>query len=217
MNSNVLLGSRLFNPGELSVNPVVNPHLSSLGSDSSPFIDEPTLGLDCPVCLKRFRFTDYVYRLERDHIFHVHCLIEWTQRKQSCPTCREEIAIEMIEAVAFETLGIPEGSSSSSPSDVIRFTGTESQRGLIEADQRAPRCKTSSLAIMMLAMPLFVVGGGLALAGNAVTSGCPEVDHWEGEYEYCSGWTRLKIAGSVLGAYGACLTAVLGSIVCKKS
>ena len=40
----------------------------------------------CPICLEE---GDTAMNLPCTHKFHTECLLEWFQRKQNCPTCRQ--------------------------------------------------------------------------------------------------------------------------------
>lgn len=42
----------------------------------------------CAVCLDSFRSRQHVRVLGCGHLFHVRCIDQWAQRKDTCPSCR---------------------------------------------------------------------------------------------------------------------------------
>jgi hypothetical protein len=46
---------------------------------------------DCPICAEEFEMDCIVIKLPNcGHIFHSHCVVEWLNRKCTCPVCRFE-------------------------------------------------------------------------------------------------------------------------------
>lgn len=46
---------------------------------------------ECCICLEEFDPNESVYCIPCGHYFHVHCLMEWEQRRPTCPTCETSI------------------------------------------------------------------------------------------------------------------------------
>lgn len=46
---------------------------------------------ECPICYIDYQKGDYVFLTKCNHMFHNHCLLAWTEKNRSCPTCRKEL------------------------------------------------------------------------------------------------------------------------------
>ncbi|KAI9220351.1 hypothetical protein BC828DRAFT_335628, partial [Blastocladiella britannica] len=53
-------------------------------------------GLDCSVCMDKFRESDQgvVKTPGCDHLFHRDCIVPWFQGHRTCPTCRMDVVKE---------------------------------------------------------------------------------------------------------------------------
>eukprot|EP01080_Neovahlkampfia_damariscottae_P009577 gene9577-1780_t len=45
----------------------------------------------CPICIEAFEISTKALVLPCNHLFHEKCLIEWLQKRATCPLCRTEI------------------------------------------------------------------------------------------------------------------------------
>lgn len=67
----------------------------SLSEDHIPSIiickQNLSLQEECCICLEEFNPGDSVYCIPCGHCFHVHCLLEWKQRRPTCPICETSI------------------------------------------------------------------------------------------------------------------------------
>ncbi|KAL5553755.1 hypothetical protein UlMin_041156 [Ulmus minor] len=45
----------------------------------------------CVICLEDIKVGSYAGRLRCLHVFHVHCLKRWLDKRLSCPFCRYEL------------------------------------------------------------------------------------------------------------------------------
>jgi hypothetical protein len=45
---------------------------------------------ECPICLDPIPSSDS-FPCSNDHVFHFHCLAEWTKKTPSCPICKVDI------------------------------------------------------------------------------------------------------------------------------
>ena len=43
---------------------------------------------ECAICLEMFEEDENIIQLNCNHIFHLHCIDDWLQRKENCPVCR---------------------------------------------------------------------------------------------------------------------------------
>lgn len=50
-------------------------------------------GIECPICLIEFDFGDDLFKTLCNHVFHYHCILDWSKRKSECPCCRSYINI----------------------------------------------------------------------------------------------------------------------------
>ncbi len=47
--------------------------------------------MPCSICLKSKRWWQTIRKLKCGHKFHLECIVNWSNVKQSCPNCRAEI------------------------------------------------------------------------------------------------------------------------------
>tara|TARA_Y100000996_G_C22156108_1_gene492533 strand:- start:150 stop:545 length:396 start_codon:yes stop_codon:yes gene_type:complete len=50
---------------------------------------------ECPICIEQFKGNDELYQLKCGHIFHTHCITEWININNICPTCRNTVINEV--------------------------------------------------------------------------------------------------------------------------
>ncbi|TMW55943.1 hypothetical protein Poli38472_008591 [Pythium oligandrum] len=51
----------------------------------------------CPICLIEFEEDEDVRNLPCKHIFHVACIDEWLKRNTTCPMCKNNLDVEVVE------------------------------------------------------------------------------------------------------------------------
>jgi E3 ubiquitin-protein ligase RNF115/126 len=49
---------------------------------------------NCSVCKEEFQLNDKVIKIPCKHIFHQDCILPWLNDRNSCPTCRYELATD---------------------------------------------------------------------------------------------------------------------------
>ncbi|KAK8819619.1 hypothetical protein WA556_002607 [Blastocystis sp. ATCC 50177/Nand II] len=72
---------------------IINPSARSLVaalSDQTP--TEAMLSEECPICLNGYTQEDRIIELPCKHSFHHSCILEWANKHNTCPICRETIA-----------------------------------------------------------------------------------------------------------------------------
>ena len=45
----------------------------------------------CPICLDEIKDNERYQLLRCSHVYHKKCILEWLDRSNTCPTCREII------------------------------------------------------------------------------------------------------------------------------
>jgi len=54
----------------------------------------PSINVDpCSICLEPFVITDKSITLKCGHKYHTHCIIDWLQRDNICPLCRQVVPL----------------------------------------------------------------------------------------------------------------------------
>jgi len=56
---------------------------------------EDTKNKDCSICLLDFEDEHLVSLTKCNHLFHNHCITEWSRYKKDCPICRENLKDEV--------------------------------------------------------------------------------------------------------------------------
>ncbi|XP_068143669.1 E3 ubiquitin-protein ligase TRAIP [Drosophila tropicalis] len=59
------------------------------------------LNLNCVICAELFSQSDDVYVTTCGHMFHHQCLMQWLQRSQTCPQCRNKCTTRNVTRVYF--------------------------------------------------------------------------------------------------------------------
>ena len=63
-------------------------------SHESP--NESNVQESCVICMEDFKDTDNIAVLQCSHLYHYECIISWFTTKLNCPTCRSNIAGEIV-------------------------------------------------------------------------------------------------------------------------
>ncbi|ESW19741.1 hypothetical protein PHAVU_006G151600 [Phaseolus vulgaris] len=64
----------------------------SAPSSSAPFDD--SFEDSCSICLEPFTFHEPSTVTSCKHEYHLHCILEWSQRSQECPICWQSLALK---------------------------------------------------------------------------------------------------------------------------
>ncbi|CAN8275285.1 unnamed protein product, partial [Cochlearia groenlandica] len=107
-----------------------NPTIGS-SSSSSPFVisdndDDDDTDDACSICLEPFSLHDPSTATSCKHEYHLHCIIEWSQRSKECPICwqlfvlKDPSSQELLSAVVKERVMKTRNVSSSSPRSIYQ-------------------------------------------------------------------------------------------------
>ncbi|KNA02724.1 hypothetical protein SOVF_215970, partial [Spinacia oleracea] len=66
---------------------------SSGSSSSAPAIDDDFEDA-CSICLEPFSLHDPASVTTCKHEYHLHCILEWSQRSKECPICWQSVSLE---------------------------------------------------------------------------------------------------------------------------
>ncbi|XP_021761086.1 E3 ubiquitin-protein ligase RHF1A-like [Chenopodium quinoa] len=66
---------------------------SSSGSSSSAAVDDDFEDA-CSICLEPFSLHDPASVTTCKHEYHLHCILEWSQRSKECPICWQDLALK---------------------------------------------------------------------------------------------------------------------------
>ena len=55
--------------------------------------ESENLNNECSICLERFSPRQITIKLDCNHKFHPHCIIEWFKNELNCPNCRTPVNI----------------------------------------------------------------------------------------------------------------------------
>ena len=77
---------------------VINHQTIDTGLVRHPSINglpgSPSINVDpCSICLEAFVITDKSITLKCGHKYHTHCIIDWLQRDNICPLCRQVVPL----------------------------------------------------------------------------------------------------------------------------
>ena len=81
------LRAYVINHQTIDTGPVSRTTLHSLPGSPSINIDP------CSICLEPFVITDKSITLKCGHKYHTHCIIDWLQRDNICPLCRQVVPL----------------------------------------------------------------------------------------------------------------------------
>jgi len=78
---------------------VINHQTIDIGPVSRTIINglpgSPSINVDpCSICLESFVISDKSITLRCGHKYHTHCIIDWLQRDNICPLCRQVVPLK---------------------------------------------------------------------------------------------------------------------------
>ncbi|OIV95849.1 hypothetical protein TanjilG_06825 [Lupinus angustifolius] len=68
--------------------------LSHIPPSSSAAFDDDTYEDSCSICLEPFNTNDPPTITCCKHEYHLHCILEWSQRSKECPICSQSLGLE---------------------------------------------------------------------------------------------------------------------------
>ncbi|KAF5452473.1 hypothetical protein F2P56_027468 [Juglans regia] len=104
-----------------SENPAVSAASSSSGVPEDVFEDA------CSICLEPFTTADPSTITSCKHEYHLHCILEWSQRSKECPICcqllvlRDSASQELLAAVGIDRHSRSRNSYSAAPTSLHSF------------------------------------------------------------------------------------------------
>ncbi|XP_062146140.1 E3 ubiquitin-protein ligase RHF1A isoform X2 [Alnus glutinosa] len=102
-------------------NPVVSAASSSSGAPEDAFED------GCSICLEPFTTADPATITSCKHEYHLHCILEWSQRSEDCPICCQSVVLKdpasqgLLAAVEIERRSRSRNISSAAPTSLRHF------------------------------------------------------------------------------------------------
>nr|AFK43681.1 unknown [Lotus japonicus] len=68
--------------------------MANLTSFSSSFVDDDSSEDSCSICLESLNVHDPSTVTCCKHEYHLHCILEWSQRSKECPICWQSLALK---------------------------------------------------------------------------------------------------------------------------
>ena len=81
------LRSYVINHQTIDIGPVSRTTINGLPGSPSINVDP------CSICLEPFVISDKSITLRCGHKYHTHCIIDWLQRDNICPLCRQVVPL----------------------------------------------------------------------------------------------------------------------------
>ncbi|KAJ7980096.1 putative E3 ubiquitin-protein ligase RHF2A [Quillaja saponaria] len=66
----------------------------AIGAESSSLVFDDTCEDSCSICLEPFSTNDPATITSCKHEYHLHCILEWSQRSKECPICGQQLILK---------------------------------------------------------------------------------------------------------------------------
>ncbi|XP_062510132.1 RING finger protein 11-like [Corticium candelabrum] len=63
-------------------------------------VSKETKRRECPICMMDFAIGDQIRLMPCMHIYHRDCVDDWLIRSFTCPTCMEDVDIQMLQSLS---------------------------------------------------------------------------------------------------------------------